>query len=191
MAQIATELPRRRRLTVVDYFRMAQAGILGRDERVELIEGEIIDMTPPGSLHAGTVTQLADLLRRAVGDAALLQVQNPLSLDEYSEPEPDLALLRPRADFYKSRHPLPTDTLLVVEVADTPIGFDRDVKIALYARHRLAEAWLVDVRGQALTRYREPDQGTYTRVDSPDLTQPIELSSLPGLVVDLRSLFGT
>jgi len=188
MSNIATEWPRRHRLTVEDYYRMGEAGILRPDERVELIDGEIIDMPPPGSLHAGTVTQLASLLQRAAGDHALLQVQNPVRLDRYSEPQPDLTLLRPRADFYKSAHPQPSDVLLMIEVADTSLRFDRDVKAALYARHAVPELWLIDVRNAQLTRYRQPADGAYGRVDHP-LGSPLEISLLPDVRVDLSGLF--
>lgn len=191
MSHVATEWPRRHRLTVEDYYRMGEAGILRPDERVELIDGEIIDMAPPGSLHAGTVTQLASLLQRAAGDHALLQVQNPVRLDRYSEPQPDLTLLRPRADFYKSAHPQPSDVLLMIEVADTSLRFDRDVKASLYARHGIPEVWLVDVRDGRLTRYREPLQGSYSRVDQPNLSAPLEVAALPDVRMDLGALFET
>jgi Uma2 family endonuclease len=189
MAQIATEWPRRHRLTVEDYYRMGETGILRPDERVELIDGEIIDMPPPGSLHAGTVTHLDHLLQRTAGDRAVLQVQNSVRLDGYSEPQPDLTLLRPRADFYKSAHPQPSDVLLMIEVADTSLRYDRDVKAALYARHAVPELWLIDVRNARLTRYREPSHDSYTRVDQPDLSAPLEIASLPGVSVNLSALF--
>src|SRR5688572_11924143 len=107
-----TEMPRRHSLTVEDYYRMAEVGILGPDDRVELIEGEIIDMPPPGELHSGTVAQLHYLLQRAVGDRAIVFDQSPAILGRYSAPQPDLALLKPRTDFYKSALPRPADILL-------------------------------------------------------------------------------
>jgi len=190
MSHTATE-PRRHRLTVADYYRMGEVGILAPDARVELIDGEIIDMAPPGSLHAGTVNQLTLLLLRAMGEHALLQVQNPVRLDAYSEPQPDLALLRPRADFYKSRHPRPGDVWLVIEVADTSLRYDRDVKASLYARSGIAELWLLDVQDRRLTRYRGPAKGSYGRVDQPDLSVPLTIDSLPDVLIDLSTLFGS
>ena len=181
--------PRHRRLTVEDYYRMGEVGILQPNERVELIEGKIIDMAPPGDLHAGTVNQLANLLQRAAGDRAIVGVQNPVMLDRYSEPQPDLALLVPRADFYKSARPRPGDVLLVIEVADTSLSYDRDVKVSLYARHGIPEVWLVDVRGKRLTRYRDPADGAYTRVDEPDVGVPVELGALAGVRVELGAVF--
>ena len=188
MSYTATGEPCRHRLTVADYYRMGEAGILAPDARVELIDGEIIDMAPIGSVHAGSVDQLAQVLGKAVAGRALVRVQNPVRLDEHSEPQPDLSVLMPRADFFKSGHPPPSDTLLVVEVADTSLLFDRDKKIPLYARHGIPEAWLVDLRGKRLVRYRNPQQGAYTLIDEPDLAQ-LEIAALPETRLGLSSLF--
>jgi Uma2 family endonuclease len=189
MSNTATDLPRRHRLTVEEYNRMGEAGILHPEARTELIDGEIIDMAPPGSLHAGTVTQLDRLLQRAVGDHAIVLTQNPIVLGMYSEPQPDCALVKPREDFYRSSHPQPTDLLLVVEVADSSLRFDRDVKSALYARHGIRELWLIDVRAKRLTRYRDPAGKGYRRVDEPDVGAPIDLPAGPNLRIELAPLF--
>jgi Uma2 family endonuclease len=189
MAQIATEWPRRHRLTVEDYYRMGEAGILRPDERVELIEGEIIDMAPPGSRHAGTVTQLQELLHAAVGRAAQIRTQNPVSIDRYSEPQPDLAVLRPRADYYKSAHPRPENVLLLIEVADTSLRYDRDIKTSLYARHGIPEVWLVDVQRRQVTRYRHAVNGAYAVIDQPESGAPLEVGALAGIRVELGALF--
>lgn len=181
--------PQRHRYTVADYHRMGEAGILAPDARVELIDGEIVDMPPIGSPHAGTVDQMAHTLSQAVTGRALLRVQNPLRLDEHSEPQPDVAVLKPRTDFYKSRHPRPSDVLLVVEVAETSLRYDRDDKIPLYARHGILEAWLADLVGKRLVRYRNPQQGAYALVDEIDLGATIELAGLPGVRVNLSTLF--
>src|SRR5262245_56809926 len=113
--------PRRHKLTVDEYRRMGAAGVLTPDARVELIDGEIIDMAPIGSRHAGVVTRIARMLERAVGDAAIVWVQNPIAVGEWSEPQPDIALLEARADFYESAHPTPQDVMLLVEVADSSL----------------------------------------------------------------------
>jgi Uma2 family endonuclease len=183
------DLPRRHSLTVEDYYRMAEVGILGPDDRVELIDGEIIDMPPIGELHAGTVTQLRYLLQRAVGDRAIVFEQNPAILGQYSAPQPDLALLEPRADFYKSGLPRPADILLIVEVADSSLRYDRDVKAGLYARHAIPEFWLIDVRGKRLTRYRDAASSVYARIDEPDLGRAVEIGRLPGVALDLAAVF--
>lgn len=188
MRETATDRPGRHRLTVGDFYRMAETGILGPDERVELIAGEIIDVPPPGSRHAGMVKHLARIFHAAVEDAAIVQVQDPLSLGEYSEPQPDIALLRFEADFYRSAHPHAGNTLLVVEIADTSLIYDRDVKMPLYARHGVPEAWLVDIERGVLTRYREPRADTYAQIDEPDLAAPVEIDALPGIRVDLAGV---
>jgi Uma2 family endonuclease len=189
MSNTATDLPRRHRLTVEEYNRMGEAGILHPEIRTELIDGEIIDVAPPGSLHAGTVNQLARLLQRAVGDHAIVLTQNPILLGMYSEPQPDCALAKPRRDFYRSGHPRPDDLLLVVEVADSSLRFDRDVKSSLYARHGVPELWLIDVRAKRLTRYRDPAGRAFGRVDEPDVAAPIDIPGGLSLRVELASLF--
>jgi Uma2 family endonuclease len=185
-----TDQPRRHRLTVDDYYRMAEVGILDPEARVELIDGEIIDMAPPGSPHAATVLYLTQILVRAVGDRALVLAQNPVRLSKYSEPQPDLALLRPRDDFYRERHPQPDDVLLIVEIAATSLRFDRETKLPLYARHGIPEMWLVDLGSRRLMRHRAPRNGSYTLVDEPDVQTPLEVGALSGVVVDVHRLFG-
>ena len=191
MSHASTDLPRRHRLSVSDYYRMAEVGILAPDARVELIDGEIFDMAPPGSLHAATVDRLNEILTRSVGGKAAVRVQNPVRLSELSEPQPDLALLLRRDDFYSQHHPGPADVLLVVEIADSSLRFDRDTKVSLYAVHGIPEMWLVDLRGRRLVRHRAPRQGSYTQVDEPDLEAPLEVSALSGVVVELQRLFGS
>jgi hypothetical protein len=178
----------RHRLTVDDYYRMAEAGILREDDRVELIEGEIIDMAPIGSTHAGTVKRLANLLMAAVGDTAIVSVQDPVRLGPRSEPQPDIALLRPRADYYTSAHPGPADVLLLVEVADASLTYDRDVKVPLYARHGVSEVWLVDLAGHRLHIHRVPVNGVYQEVlilAAPGRISPV---GLPQATVDLTGV---
>jgi Uma2 family endonuclease len=190
MSHPATELPRRHRLTVDDYYRMAEVGILDPEARVELIDGDIIDMAPPGSPHAATVMYLTEVLMRAVGDRACVLAQNPVRLSEYSEPQPDVALLRRREDFYRKHHPRADDVLLIVEVAASSLRFDRDKKLPLYARHGIPEVWLVDLGGERLVRHRAPQHGSYTLVDEPDLGTALDVSALPGLALDLSRLLG-
>jgi len=190
MSHADADLPRRHRLTVADYYRMAEVGILAPDARVELIDGEIIDMASPGPQHAAAVHRLMEVLMRAVDRRASVLVQNPVRLSELSEPQPDLALLRRREDFYSEHHPRPADVLLIIEIADTSLRFDRDTKVSLYAVHGIPEMWLVDLRGRRLVRHRAPQQGSYTLVDEPDLGAALEVSVLSGVAVDLHRLFG-
>jgi Uma2 family endonuclease len=190
MAHVTADPPRRHRLSVADYYRMAEVGILAPDARVELIEGDIIDMAPPGDLHSALVMFINRALVRAVGDRALVLTQDPLRLSDFSEPQPDFALLRPRDDEYRGYRARAEDALLVVEVALSSLRFDLKTKVPLYARHGIGECWLVDLVGQRLVRHRAPLQGIYTLVDEPDLGAPLGVAALPEIAIDLRRLFG-
>ncbi|MGD9508320.1 MAG: Uma2 family endonuclease [Geminicoccaceae bacterium] len=180
----------RHRFDVDDYHRMAEAGILSPDDRVELIGGEIVDMAPIGSALGGTVVGLTELVARAVADGkVLLSVQGPLRLDRSNEPQPDLMLLRSRTDRYRSSHPAAADVLLLVEVADSSLAYDRGAKLALYARHGVAEVWIVDLAGRAVELFREPNTGGFAvreRVDAGAISPRL----VPDLAVDLAALFG-
>lgn len=153
----------RRRWTVTDYHQMGEVGLLTERDRVELINGDIVDMAPAGSEHAGKIRLLIRLFAALLGDKAILDVQNPVTLGEYSEPRPDFALLQSRDDYYTSAHPAARDILLLVEVADTTGQFDRQVKLPLYARHGIPEVWLLDLRTQTLDVHREPGTAGYLR----------------------------
>lgn len=189
MTAILQEPVQRKRFSVADYHRMGEAGIFGEDDRVELIEGEIIEMTPIGSPHGGRVKQLNRLLAQAVGERAVIAVQDPVVLGERSEPEPDLALLRPRADFYTESHPRPPDVWLLIEVADTSLAFDRDVKVPLYARHGIPEVWLVDIEHRQVLRFAVPRDGVYQVEGVIDLGRPTPLPGLADCAIDLAGLF--
>jgi Uma2 family endonuclease len=127
------------------YYRLAEVGVLKPDDRVELIEGEIVKMSPLGSPHAASVTRTNRLFQNTFAQRAVIWVQNPVRLNDFSEPAPDVALLKPRDDFYAEHHPTAEDVLLVIEVSDSTILSDRNVKIPLYARSRIPEAWLVNL----------------------------------------------
>jgi len=146
----------RYRFTVDDYYRLAQAGILGEDDRVELIEGEIVMMTPIGSRHAACVSRTTRLLSGIVGDRAIVRVQLPVRLDDHSEPEPDLCLARPRGDEYDGGHPNPGDVLLLIEISDSSLAYDRGVKIPLYGRSGISAAWIVDLGRNLVEAYSGP-----------------------------------
>lgn len=151
----------RYRFSVDDYYRLAQAGILGEDDRVELIEGEIVMMTPIGSRHAACASEIDHLMHRVLGEQVVVRVQSPVRLDDLSEPEPDLCLARPRADRYSGRHPGPADVLLLIEVADSSIGYDREVKLPLCARSGIAAVWIVDLGRNLVEAYTGPSPDGY------------------------------
>jgi hypothetical protein len=153
------------RFTAKDFHRMAEAGILREDDRVELLQGEIVDMPPIGPGHASGVKRLLNgLLPLQLEGKVILSVQDPIHLGEHSEPQPDLALLTPRPDFYAQGHPTPQEVLLVVEVMESSAGYDREVKVPLYARVGIPETWLVDVERGLIEVYRNPSAEGYREV---------------------------
>jgi Uma2 family endonuclease len=180
---------KRRSLTVEAYHRMGEVGIFAPDERVELIEGEVVEMAPIGSGHAGMVGRLNRLLVRAAADRALVFVQNPVRLSRTSEPQPDFAVLKPRADDYQSALPGPADVLLLVEIAETSLKYDRELKAPLYAAHAIPELWVVDLGGKVLWSYRDPQADGYARVEKVERPGPLALAAAPEIKVDLSGLF--
>lgn len=183
-------LPATRRFKVQEYHQMAAAGILEEDDRVELIEGEIIEMPPIGSRHAACLGRLNRLLSGQVGDLALVRVQDPLRLGEESEPQPDLALVKPRADFYSSSHPRPEDVLLVVEVADTSAGYDRSVKVPLYARAGIREMWLVDLERERIEVRSEPTAQGYRTAQAYRRGDRLTIDALPQIEIAVDDILG-
>ena len=154
--------PRRRLFTVDEYYAMADAGILTRDERVELIDGEIIVMAPIGNEHAASVDIGTDLFAPLmVAERATVRVQAHLHLSERSQPEPDLMLLKRRDDFYRHQAPDADDVLLLVEVADSSLSYDRSVKLALYARFNIPEVWIANIPARVIEVYTDPNDGEY------------------------------
>ena len=181
------QTPTKHRFDVDAYYKLAEAGILPNPHRVELIDGEIIDLNAIGSPHAAITTRLTRQFIRAVGDLAIVSVQNPLRLDSYNEPEPDLLVLRPRADDYGLNHPGAADVLLLIEVSETSLAYDRGRKLALYAKFGVAEVWIVDIAGSAVEIYRQPKEGAYSLTErrtggslTPDL--------VPSLAIDVTAL---
>jgi Uma2 family endonuclease len=151
----------RHRFTADEYHQMAEAGVLRDDDRVELIEGEIVDMTPIGPRHSAVVNRLTHSLVRNCGDRAIVQVQGPIRLGLHSEPQPDVVLLRPRPDFYETAMPGPESVLLLIEVADTSLPYDRTVKLLLYARAGIREVWLVDLVRNQVEVHLDPAENGY------------------------------
>lgn len=147
--------------TVAEYERMGAAGILPADDRVELIAGDIIEMSPIGKRHAACVGRLTQALGLSLQRKAIIWVQNPIQIDDHSEPQPDIAILKPRADFYEQSLPTPADVLLVIEVSDTTLEYDRQIKLPLYAHAGIPEVWLVNLPAEQLDTYAQPAGDTY------------------------------
>jgi Uma2 family endonuclease len=180
---------KRRPITVSEYHRMGEVGILGEPDRVELIEGELVAMSPIGSYHTGTVNKLNHSLVHAVGDHAIVSVQNPVRLDDHSEPQPDFALLRPRPDFYQDAVARPGDVLLLIEVADSSLNYDRIVKRALYARHTIAEFWIVDLTAGEVEICRDPGPDGYTAIKRVGRDGVLQPHLLPEVCIQAAALF--
>ncbi len=178
----------RRRFTVHEYHRMGEAGILHEDDRVELIEGEIIEMAAIGTRHFSCVNGLTRLLVRGVGDAAIVSVQNPVRLDEHTEPQPDLAVLRTRD--YRRSLPGPEDVLLLIEVSDTTLPYDRGVKLPLYARAGIREVWVVDLASEVLELYTDPSGDGYRSSKQARRGETVESTALPELALRVDTILG-
>ncbi len=180
----------RRLFTVDDYYAMVEAGILGEDDRVELIEGEIITMAPPGLPHSSGVDRLTMLFAPPLAGRAIVRVQNPVRLSDRSEPQPDVALLRFRQDYYAGRVPDARldDVLLVVEVAHSSLRYDRNVKLPLYARSGVPEVWIVDVEARALDVYREPSADGYHLHDRRSTGDTVRPVAFPDVVLPVGDL---
>ena len=166
--------------TVADYYRMADAGLFHETPRVELIQGQIIDMSPIGFPHFGMVNRLTRLLVPLVGARGLVSVQNPVRLDSGSEPQPDIAILKPRTDDYETGTPGPDDVLLLIEVADTSLDFDRNVKAPLYAQSGIAEYWIVNLPDRLIEVHREPSGTRYAQFRRAGPGDALDISMLPG-----------
>lgn len=179
----------RHKLTVTDYHRMAQVGILAKDMRVELIEGEIIDMAPIGSRHGSVVDRLTRLLHRAtVADQAIVRVQGSIRLSRHTEPQPDIALLKYRDDFYENNIPNATDVLLLIEVAESTVAYDRDIKAPLYARAGIPEYWLFDLEQRRIVFHSEPVDGEYRQADAAAAPAVTPIRALKNVSIDLSGL---
>jgi Uma2 family endonuclease len=152
------------RFSAREYRRMAETGVLRPDARVELLDGQIIDMSPIGPLHGGVTKRLNRLFTLAANGRWIVSTQDPVQLDDHSEPEPDLVLLKPAPDDYTSRHPGPEDVLLLIEVADTSLPYDRGDKLPAYGRAGVPEVWIVNLAEEAIEVYREPHFQGYARV---------------------------
>jgi Uma2 family endonuclease len=180
-------LPTPHRFTVDEYHRMGEAGIFHEDDRVELIAGEIIEMAPIGSDHAWVVTRLTMLFARACGDL-IVWSQNPVILSVEDEPQPDLVLVKPAPHLYRKTHPGPDEVLLVIEVADTSLPYDRNQKLPRYALAGIPEVWIVDLRGDRFLVFRSAKGRGYETQSVVSRDEQVSPLALPGLVIGPRDL---
>ncbi len=180
----------RRHFNVTEYYRMAAAGVFSEDDRVELIEGEIVEMNPIGSRHAACVGRLTEFLGQLVNREAIVWIQNPVQVNDYSEPLPDVALLTRRDDFYAQANPQPSDVLLIIEVADSSVEYDRDIKIPLYAAAAIPEVWLVNLPKETIEIYTQPIGDAYREIRIVKRGESITSKSVPNLIIDANIVLG-
>lgn len=180
---------RRHRWTVAEYHHHIERGAFRPEDRIELIEGELIDMPPIGPDHAASIDRLNSELNYRLFRKTIVRVQNPITLDDHSEPEPDIVLARWREDFYRHGHPGPEDCLLLIEVADSSLDYDRLVKVPLYARHWIPEVWLIDLVHLCVEVYRDPDGKKY-RATSTHREGRITCARIPEAWLQIEDVFG-
>ncbi|WP_019864179.1 Uma2 family endonuclease [Methylovulum miyakonense] len=171
-----------------EWHRMGEANIFPPGSRVELINGEILDMAPIGFNHSGHINRLVKLLTKLIPDDVVPSVQNPLQLGDLSEPEPDFMLLKPHEDFYTSRHPIADDVLLLIEVADSSLRFDQNEKLRLYALHSVPEYWLLNLNDLCLEVYRKPSGEAYAEKTTLRSGDSVTLSQLPDLSIQVAEI---
>lgn len=176
--------------SAAEFERMGEAGVFTKDARLELIEGEIIEMSPTGSRHAACVKFLSRFLNRTASDIALVSTHDPLRLDDFSEPEPDIALLRLRVDFYRDAHPTPADVLLIIEVADTTLAYDRQVKTPLYAKAGIEEAWIINLTEEQIKVYSGLADGAYQTTVNFRRGEEARSQTIPALAVSVADVLG-
>lgn len=176
--------------TVDSYQRLAELGVLREDERVELIDGQVVEMSPIGDRHASCVRRLNRWAARNLLDVAIIDIQNTVELGEHDAPQPDVVVLKPRADAYP-RHPQAPDVLLIIEIADTTVAYDRNVKVPLYARSGIPEAWLVDLQADRIEVYQEPGGGQYARVRMVTRGERLSPLRFPNLSVSVEEILGS
>ena len=180
----------KRLFTTREYHRMAEAGVFSESDRLELIAGEVLTMSPIGSRHAACVDRLNALFHRQIGDAAIIRTQNPVVLDEHTELQPDLALLRPRADFYAEAHPEPNAIILVAEVLETSAHYDRQAKLPLYAMAGIPEVWLIDLPAGGVECHRQPAGREFQQINCLGRGEPLSPLGFPSAVLYVEEILG-
>jgi len=180
--------PQKHLTDIAEWHRMGEAGIFPPEARLELIEGEILHMAPIGFNHAGHVARLIHALTLRVQGRAIVNSQNPVQLGDLSEPEPDFLLLKPDPDFYTTRHPKAADVLLLIEVSDSTLRFDREQKRRLYATHQIPEYWIVNLIDNCLEIYRQPDDGDYQEQTTLAKADTVNLVALPEIQVRVADI---
>lgn len=180
----------RKLLNLSDYHKMIEVGILTQSDKVELINGEILHMSPIGTKHTATVNRINKLFSSSFPEL-IVQVQGPVQIPPNSEPEPDVILLRPKANFYEDALPMPNDVYLVVEVADSSLEFDQEVKLKLYAKAGITEYWIANIPKKQLEIYRDPFQDSYRHRTLAFIGESVSCLQFPDKLIDVKDIFGS
>ncbi|MGD1702925.1 Uma2 family endonuclease [Dapis sp. BLCC M229] len=180
----------RRLFTVEQYYKMLEAGVFNENERVELIRGEIINMSPMGYHHAGRLNRLNELFFLRLAQTVTIGIQVPVRLNNTSEPQPDVSLLQRRPDFYETQLPQPENVFLLIEVSDTTIKYDREVKVPLYAENNIVEVWLVNLTEKCLEVYRQPTANGYQTVQTFQKGESLTIQALPNVTFTVDEILG-
>jgi Uma2 family endonuclease len=186
----AAFIPTRTRISTDRYQMMVATGVLTKYDRVELIEGDMLDMAPMGTQHSAITSRLHELFVLAVSSSATIVSGGPVNLGEFSEPQPDLMLLKRRADFYSGKIPEAPDVLLLIEVSDSSLSFDQSVKLNLYARYGVSEYWIVDVKGIRIVTWREPTVNGYLRKGEFAVADIVAPQAFPDVKIAVGEIFG-
>ncbi|MCB0581769.1 MAG: Uma2 family endonuclease [Phaeodactylibacter sp.] len=189
MAQSVTVQAPKRLFSVEEYHRLAEAGILQENDRVELIHGEIIKMSPIGPKHAGNLDRFVRIFTFLFGESAIVRSQNPVQLNDFSEPEPDISILKPRRDFYTTAHPKAEEVILIIELADSSLEYDKEVKMPEYASNNIPEYWIIDLKTDRVIVYAEPSGQEYLNIKTFQVNEQVESRTLPK-PVSVRELLG-
>jgi Uma2 family endonuclease len=180
----------RKRFTVKEFQRMVETGILEEGSPYELLNGEIIHMATIGSKHAAKVDRISTFLNRKINDAIIVRVQNPIELGAFSQPEPDIAILRWQDDFYESGHPTAQDIYLLIEVSDTTLDYDRTTKLPIYAESGIAEYWIVNLPDNQIEVYRNPSGNAYQSIQTVTKDQTLTIELLPEITIATADILG-
>ncbi len=180
-----------KRFRVEDFRRMTEVGILPEESGWEIIDGFLIDKMTIGSRHASTVKRMNRKLMRLLGDNAIISVQDPIHIDDYNEPEPDIALLKPREDFYAESHPAPQDVLLLVEVSDSTVEYDREIKKSIYAKVEIAEFWLVNLKESTIECYTQPKNGNYRLAQIFETGEMVQSKTIENLKLKVKEILAS
>lgn len=181
--------PTKHRFTVDQYYKMGEVGILGLEQRTELIEGEILEMSPIGAKHSGSINRLNRIFAGLVGNQAIISIQNSIRINNHSEPQPDIAILYWREDFYVESLPIPSEVFLLIEVADSTLKYDREVKAIIYAKASIPELWIANIEAQVFEVYRQPSETGYQQVQIYGKGEIINLLMLPNVAIAVNDIF--